>query len=623
MTSDNLKRQATSGRVSPRGTTGGILAAALFGVAASGACADFALEPDALPASMFITPADTLITEGDQTKLTVNVLDESGNPIPGPPAWAPPQWHIQGRESSIALESDGTVTAFGGGDLRIIAQSAGMEAWTGLRVNPASIRLSAGAAYLNQAIQNVEGSVPILAGRDALLRVFAIGDETSFYQPNVAATFYRDGKVIHSAYMTPFSDVLPHTVQEGRMDRSYNALIPGEVLEPGTGVVIELDPEGVVPTDPGSPTRIPESGVLDLGVVRLPTHIQTIIPTLLSATGPDERVFAWTSALTDKSDQMKLARTLLPIGDMEVRVHETVTTDVDLTTESGWQRWIRQTRTMWITEGRVGYYYGVVRLPPGSRWGGLGYLNNPVSVGRDNDGTFAHELGHNMTLRHAPCGGAGGPDPNYPYDDGETGVWGYDIARNRLINPEQYRDLMGYCSPDWVSDYHFIRAFEHRVETEMGSAAAARSEEALPESVLLLWGDVGDDGVTLDPAFLLESEPALPEGSGPYRLEGTGPNGATVFSFSFTPAPLEHGGASFVYLVPYDRERDGALERVIVFGPEGSAELTAGSAPPMAIVRDRETGRIRAFLRDWSGGLNLVEGDTEILVSDGIPGGAK
>ena len=384
----------------------GLLAIALLGAAASGGCGDFALEPDLLPASMFITPADTLITEGDNARLVVNVLDESGNPIPGPPAWAPPEWIVQGENlpRGTVIEPDGAVnTSYGGADLRVVARSAGLEAWTGLRINPASIRLSAGAVYLNQAIQNRQGSVPILAGRDALLRVFATGDETSFYQPSVVATFYRDDEVVHSAYMTPVSDVLPSDVQEGRLDRSFNALIPGEVLEPGTGVVIELDPEGVVPTDPGSPTRIPESGVMDLGIVRLPVHRQTIIPTLLTVPGPDERVFAWTANLTAESDQMQMARTLLPIGEMEVDVRDPVTTDADLRTESGWNRWIREVRALWNLEGRIGYYYGVVRLPPGSLYGGLGYINEVhVSVGRDRDDTFAHELGHNMTLRHAP-----------------------------------------------------------------------------------------------------------------------------------------------------------------------------------------------------------------------------
>ena len=182
---------------------------------------------------------------------------------------------------------------------------------------------------------------------------------------------------------------------------------------------------------------------------------------------------------------------------------------------------------------------------------------------------------------------------------------------------------MGYCRPDWVSDYHFTRAFEYRVDSELGSDAAALRERALPESVLLLWGDIDTDGVTMDPAFLFESEPVLPEAPGPYRVEGIGPSGTTVFSYSFTPSPLEYGGASFVFMVPYDRERDGALERIVLRGPAGHFTLTSGSSPPMAIVRDRESGQVRAFLRDWSQGMNRITADAEILISDGIPGGAK
>ena len=121
------------------------------------ACADFAIEPDQFPHSMVITPADTLITEGDQAKLTLVVRDIDLNPMPGPPSWAPPEWEVSPDRSSIDIASDGSVTALGGGDLRLIAKAAGLEAWATLRINPANIRLSAPAIYLNQAIPPSEG----------------------------------------------------------------------------------------------------------------------------------------------------------------------------------------------------------------------------------------------------------------------------------------------------------------------------------------------------------------------------------------------------------------------------------------------------------------------------------
>lgn len=601
--------------------------------AASGSCADLALEPDRVPHSMMLLPADTLITEGDPLRLRVTVLDEEGNVMPGPPSWAPPTWEILDSDA-VQIAPDGTVIGGAGTSTRITARSAGLEAWTTLRINPLSVALSAPVIYLNQAAQNEDGAVPIIAGRKALLRVFANGDEVSFYQPRVRATFYRDGETVHSVLINPPAELLPDEVVEGRIDRSYNAVIPGEVLQPGVGLVVEIDPDGVVPQSAASQSRIPAQGVMPLDIVDLPALHQVIVPVLVTW-APDERVFNWTTGLTAESPQLQLARTLLPIGDMTVEVHETYHTSADLTESAGWRAFLREIRVLWLMDDMRGYYYGALQIPPGSAWGGLGYFNQRVSVGRAREDTYAHELGHNMSLRHAPCGSAAGPDPDYPYDDGSTGIWGYHIERGRLTDPEQYRDLMGYCTPDWVSDYHFIRATNFRLATAAsqetgagpattaGPASAAAHVPAASDKTLLLWGGADGDELLLEPAFLIDAPATLPETGGPYRLEGLGPGEEQRFAFAFTPDPVEHGGAHFMFAVPYDRERDGALERVVLTGPDGEFTLRAGSTPPMAIITNRATGQVRAILRDWNGGFNRVGGDIEVMVSDGLPGGTR
>ena len=610
-----------------RAIVGAIVAAVL------GGCADLALEPDRVPHSMVLLPADTLITEGDPLRLRVTVLDVDGNVIPGPPSWAPPEWEVSDAEA-VQVAPDGTVIGAAGTSTRVIARSAGLEAWTTLRINPLSVALSAPAVYLNQAAQNVDGTVPLIAGRRALLRVFANGDEVSFYEPRVRATFYRDGGAVHSVSINSPAELLPDQVVESRLDRSYNAVIPGEVLQPGVGLVVEIDPDGVVPQSSASQSRIPAQGVMPLDIVEMPNLHQVIVPVLVTW-APDERVFNWTRGLTAESPQLQLARTLLPIGDMTVEVHETYYTSADLTEGAGWNAFIREIRTLYFMEGEKGYYYGALQLPAGSAWGGLGYLHLPVSVGRASEGTYAHELGHNMNLRHAPCGSAGGPDPNYPYDDGSSGIWGYHIQRGRLIDPEQYRDLMGYCSPDWVSDFHFIRATNFRMVRDTrpapGTAGAPAAVDApapadvaaAHEKTLLLWGGAGGGEFMLEPAFLIDAPAKLPEAAGPYRLEGFGPEGEQRFSFSFTPDPVEHGGAHFFFTVPYDPDRDGALERVVLTGREGEHTLRSGSTPPMAIITNRATGQVRAILRNWGGGFARIDGDTEIMVSDGLPGGIR
>ena len=587
------------------------------GVAA--ACADLALETDRIPSSLSLAPFDSLVTSGDVVRIRVTVEDQDGNVMDGPPSWAQPVWSLS-DSGAVTVERDGSATAVRGGYVSVTGKVAGLEAWTRLLINPSSVALSAPTIYLTQAAQNAEGSVPLVAGRRALLRVFMTGHETSFYKPKVRATFYQGDGEEHAVEMQPQGVLIPMEVEEHRLDRSYNAVVPGSVLQPGVEMVVELDPDGVVPPAAGSQLRVPAQGRMRLDVRALPVLEQTIVPVLL-ASAPDERIFNWTRGMTADSRHMQLARTLLPIGDMQVTVHDTYTTSADLTTGNGWGLFLNEIEAMWEMEGSRGYYYGAVVLPSGSAWGGLGYIGHPVSVGRPTEGTFAHELGHNMRLLHAPCGGAGGPDADYPYDGGEIGIWGYNFNGAKLIDPSQYKDLMGYCDPNWVSDYHFNRALEHRLASE--AARARRNAQAVPERTLMLWGGVQDGELQLEPAFLVDAKPSLPEAAGRYRLEGIASDGRRPFSFSFEPGAVEHGGRQFVFMVPYDPDRDGLLERVVLSGPEGEVAMEASGATPMAIVRNRTDGQVRAIVRNWTGESALLAQDVEVLVSNGLPGGGR
>ena len=75
--------------------------------------------------------------------------------------------------------------------------------------------------------------------------------------------------------------------------------------------------------------------------------------------------------------------------------------------------------------------------------------------------------------------------------------------------------------------------------------------------------------------------------------------------------------------MPFDAGRDGVLERVVLAGPEGEFALERSSTRPMAILTNRDNGQVRAILRDWSDGFTLAEGNTAIMVSDGLPDGVR
>ena len=150
----------------------------------------------------------------------------------------------------------------------------------------------------------------------------------------------------------------------------------------------------------------------------MPLYRQTIVPTVQDPLLREREHYpAGPTGKTEDDPFFRFARKVMPIGDMKVTMHEPV---LHL---GGSDQGIRMAAldpgdkdVIWELEGREGYYYGASPLPRGTVWGGLGYLNIPVSVGVNRTQTYTHEIGHNMSLRHVACGKArpSGPDPNYP-----------------------------------------------------------------------------------------------------------------------------------------------------------------------------------------------------------------
>ena len=617
-------------------------ALAICAVLAAASCDSLALTPERIPASLAIVPADTLLTAGDQVQFRVQVLDQSGKPMEGPPAWVRPTWSGSASDA-VRISPSGQVEALGFGDLEISVSVARLAARTRLRVNPTEVRLTAPAFHLTQGVQSDDGDVPLVAGRDALLRVFVTGDRPSFYQPRVHALFFHGDKLVRNALMSPGSELLPSAVDESRMDRSYNAFVPGSVLQPGTTMVVELDRDRTVPATSGSQLRLPGRGRLALDVRALRRLDLTVVPVVV-ASHSGRRVQDWTHDLDEDSEQLQLARATLPIGEMRATVGRPYTTSVDLTTSAGWGRLLGELTFLHMRDGEPGYYYGAVEPPEGSTWDGLGYIGNfRISVGLPDERTLAHELGHNLGLRHAPCGGAVGSDDAYPHRDGSIGVWGYDFRHNQLVNPSLFRDVMGYCRPTWISDYHFARAMAYRIETEGPATDAgtgdsptagtrARTSRRAPDrKSLLLWGSAAEGELRIDPAFWVDAPPRLPVASvspttarqdPAYRLEGFGPANEHRFSFRFDPDPVEFGGGRFLFAIPYEPSRDGKLERVVLSGPTGFFVLERSASVVGAMITDRATGRLRAILGGGNGDLTArmrQSGNVKVALSYGLP----
>ena len=598
-----------------------IFVASLAGVSVVSSCDDLAMDADVVPASLSIVPSDTMLTIGQVANYSVHVFDRQGHPIKRTPSWARPAWISLGPET-VRMESHGRAEAVRFGETSVAVTLAGLRARTSVRANPATVTMSVDSYHLTQVVQNSRGSVPLIAGRDALLRVFVTGDRESYFQPVVEASFYRNDTLARRFVMEPGFEVMPTEVEEGRLELSFDVLVPGSLIEPGTEMFVEVDPERHVPAGPESIRRVPPVGRLPIDVRVLPAMELTVVP-IVTASENGTDVYGWTTGITPDSPQLRHARSVLPIGELTVTVHDGFMTSADLGTASGWSQLLGELTYLRVTEGERGYYYGAVNLDGETTPRGLGFIGHPVAVGRAHGETLAHEIGHNLGLHHAPCGGAVAPDQAFPYPGGSIGVWGYDVHAERLVSALLYRDFMGYCSPSWVSDYHFTRAMEFRLNEERPLVAGSDRQAAADRGTLLLWGRAGGGELVLDPAFAVDLPALLPDKEGPYRLEGIGSGGERRFGFSFTPRPIVSGGGSFLFAVPYDAVRDGSLEEVVLSGPEGTATLRRFGASPMAIVLDRGSGRVRGILRNWTGEAipwaGMEAGELEILVSEGLP----
>ncbi|MCE2455877.1 MAG: Ig-like domain-containing protein [Gemmatimonadetes bacterium] len=472
-------------------------------------------------------------------------------------------------------------------------------------------------AYLVQTVQSREFPVPLVAGEEALLRTFVTATrENREPQPRVRASFHVDGALVHTAEIPAGAGPIPTVVEQGSLAASANAAIPAAAIRPGLEMVVEIDPDGTLDPGLGVARRIPETGRLPVDVREMPVLDLTVIPFLWSV-DPDSAILGQTAGMAADPHGHELlyeTRTLLPVGALEVTAHAPV-----LSSSNNPRDLLRETGVIRALEAGGGHWMGMMS---GRFRGGVAFRPGRVSAAGPNSGTISHELGHSMSLWHAPCGGPGGVDPAFPYPDGSSGVWGYDFEGGGLVHPSR-PDVMSYCGPHWVSDYHFTKALRFRLADEGSGGDAIVAE---PAASLMLWGGV------LEPAFAVDAPPLLPDSAGDHRIVGTATDGETLFSISFAMPVLADGDgeSSFVFVVPARPAWQAALAAVTLTGPGGTVALDGDSDRAMAILRDPRTGQVRAILRDLPPQYRLAadakagvaEPGLDMLFSRGMPDAA-
>ena len=523
------------------------------------------------------------------------------------------------------------------------------------------------AVHLNQASQDLHGTIGGVAGRPGRLRVIVEAEESNTWTPDVQVRLSVGGNVFLEETIPAPSGSVPTDPDLADPDDTWDLELPASDVPEGLEVEAIVDPDSTIAQEDRDGFRFPVGGgtasldvepLAPLNVELFPIHWESEDLTGEIHSGNVDEFMADTERW-------------IPLPDRSAEIRNPFSTDEDLSTVNGWVELLGDLQALRDAEGAQDeYYHGIVPDFEGIPLGGIAYVasspSSPYRTGLTYDrfpfapGTLAHELGHNMGLGHAPCPGTSpsGVDGDFPYDDGSIGVPGYDVLDGELVDPSSHSDYMSYCRPRWTSDYMYNELVEWRRDDPHGDAsstAAAASPGGTgasfaggteasaaggQEGGLLLWGRAGPEGVHLNPGFSLESRPSLPQEDGPMELRAVSADGSVVFQFSFDGVPASEPPGSearhFSFFVPVAEGDLEALERIELSTPWGDATREAASMArgpadpdrpepsvqtqevgpegirvswdtslaPAVMVRDQRTGQVLGIGR--SGQLNLL-----------------
>jgi hypothetical protein len=504
----------------------------------------------------------------------------------------------------------------------------------------AGFNLRVDGVYLVQSVQTYDRSVPLVSDRDALLRVFVTANQVNTAAPDVDVTLYGNGQVIAELTIPAPNLTTPLAPDEATLNSSWNVILDNSLIVPNLAVVARVDPGNLVSEGDESDNAFPASGApLALDVRTTDPFRVMLVPVITKANGRLGNV-----TLANRADYLETTMRAHPVGSWDAAVHAAYTTDTGLALQSdngnnAWSVILGEMLALRNTEGGTRYYYGVVNPTYSGGVAGVGYIGAPVAVGWDKagsrSGVAAHEWGHNWGRGHAPCGGAGNPDGNYPYGGGLIGVIGYDVV-NETLKPADAHDLMGYCANEWISDYTYLGVLNWRA-----GEAIAREPSPVIQPGILVWGHVEGGRAVLEPVLRVTARPSLPARGGPYRLEGRAEDGSRLFDFDFAPLEVADdsaGAKHFAFVVPMRAERAVRLASVHLEGAgvrASTAHAAAGTPrvavtragpgrlalrwderqSPMLLVRDPSTGEVLSFARGGTAEVATSRDQLSVTVS--------
>lgn len=559
-----------------------------------------------VPVASVAIPYDTVALESSpiaigSLQLTAALLDSVGAGIAGRPvAWA------TSAPAIATVTTEGLVRGVGSGAAIVRASAEGKSDSVVVLVSvtaglPAGFDIAIAEVSWTQGAQNTSGSIPMLSGGRAAVVNVALSSPSDLGVPDeVELRLTAAGGGVLWAD-TNNVDVTAGTAS--MTDPTTQFLVPAGLLSVSTQWQVRRDPRGVLADANAATDRYPAGGATAINVITPPTLKLRFVPITLNAHGVSADVTAG-----NVDGYLEHLRSVAPVGAIETSVAPAMAVDGTFGTGDGafWIPVLSQLDQARVASATYAdwYWIGVVRPPGGVTFvanGGYGYIPNSggyfgpgsrtsvlVELGWANQWDWerrivTHELGHNFGRFHAPCGGAGNPDPSYPVSGGLIGDGGHDTwsweqglaTRARAVSPST-GDVMGYCSPVWYGTYNYDNIVNFR-----GAATVALMAQLPRQRVLYVGGETDGRTVTLSRPRTMVAVPSQSDPDGGWILEGRDASGAVVLRFAFALARWDHEveRRPIALAVPLDDATADRLVSLSVIGPAGVTASRAIGSP--------------------------------------------
>ena len=444
-----------------------------------------------------------------------------------------------------------------------------------------------------------DSALVLVSDKVVLVKVNAITTQPSEAKPSGSVRVETSsGQLVQTLALTAPTDALPAAAPVvPSFANAYTAVVPANLVKAGLRLTASLA-NGQAPT-----TINPRvGGGVAMTFVAVPIQIAGTVGQVVAQPDPYLQVRMPVSSVTLQTHAPYVPKgvTTLP------------------TTETAWStafsKVLGELDDLHMLEQAPAqsHYYGFM---PKRTFGlvGLGYVpgnaalgfdlpTNPVAVRK----TLTHELGHNLSLPHAPCGGPADADPQYPYANAQLGaagrfIWGYNAQTQTFVDPRRtdIHDIMSYCDGDTFSDYNYRRMQVYLTPADKLAQPASAAVAAGPQELLLVSGQIEAGKVELTPLKALYGE-ARPPQDGPYTLRIVTAKGSVEYRFALKQVDHVATAQRFGFTIPHPGAiysiaivKDGATLMQTEAKPAGMAQAQSAASAKPQVQATEQSGMLR------------------------------